>query len=60
VGGGLPPGAKRITAEQSGHRVQLDQPSIVVDAIREMLVNFEKQRPHAVRESAAHDGEDGT
>jgi len=33
MGGGLPPGAKLITAEQSGHWVQLDQPSIVVDAI---------------------------
>jgi len=60
AGVGLPPGAKLITAEQSGHWVQLDQPAIIVDAIREMLVNFEKRRPHAVRESAAHDGEDGT
>ena len=32
----LPPSAKQITAENSGHWVQLDEPELVVQAIREM------------------------
>jgi pimeloyl-ACP methyl ester carboxylesterase len=28
---------KQIIAEQSGHMIQLDQPDLVIDAIREML-----------------------
>jgi pimeloyl-ACP methyl ester carboxylesterase len=31
------PQAKRIRAEQSGHWVQLDQPAVVIEAIREMV-----------------------
>ena len=31
----LPPGAQLITASKSGHWVQLDQPDLVVSAIRE-------------------------
>ena len=29
--------SKQIIAEQSGHFIQLDQPELVIDAIREML-----------------------
>jgi len=34
---GLSSDAKQIIAEQSGHHIQLDQPDLVVDAIREMV-----------------------
>lgn len=33
----LSSGGKQIMAEQSGHYIQLDQPDLVVDAIREMM-----------------------
>jgi pimeloyl-ACP methyl ester carboxylesterase len=36
-GVGLPPSARRITASRSGHWVQLDQPDLIVDAIRNMV-----------------------
>ena len=29
--------SKQIIAEQSGHNIQLDQPDLVIDAIREMV-----------------------
>jgi pimeloyl-ACP methyl ester carboxylesterase len=31
------PHAKLVRAEQSGHWVQLDQPAVVIEAIREMV-----------------------
>jgi pimeloyl-ACP methyl ester carboxylesterase len=37
AGVGLPEGAKLITAERSGHWIQLDEPGLVVEAIRTML-----------------------
>jgi pimeloyl-ACP methyl ester carboxylesterase len=33
----LSPGAKQIIAEQSGHYIQLDQPDLVIEAIREIV-----------------------
>jgi pimeloyl-ACP methyl ester carboxylesterase len=33
----LSPRGKRIIAEESGHFIQLDQPELVVDAIREVV-----------------------
>jgi pimeloyl-ACP methyl ester carboxylesterase len=33
----LSPEAKQIIAEQSGHDIQLDQPDLVIDAVREMV-----------------------
>ena len=34
--------AKQIVAEQSGHHIQLDQPDLVIDAVREMVDTIRK------------------
>ena len=34
--------SKQIIAEESGHFIQLDQPDLVIDAIREMLDAIQK------------------
>ena len=53
AGVGLPRDARLITAERSGHWVQLDEPDVVVDEIRTML-----RRGSESRESARRDGGD--
>ena len=39
---GLSSDAKQIIAEQSGHHIQLDQPDLVIDAIREIVEAIRK------------------
>jgi len=34
--------SKQVIAEQSGHPIQLDQPDLVIDAVREMVDEFQK------------------
>jgi LuxR family maltose regulon positive regulatory protein len=42
------PHGKRIVAEQSGHYIQLDQPELVIDAIREVVEAAPRQLTAAV------------
>jgi len=41
---GLSSEAKQVIAEESGHHIQLDQPELVIEAVREM-VNTIRKRP---------------
>jgi pimeloyl-ACP methyl ester carboxylesterase len=34
--------AKQVIAEQSGHHIQLDQPDLVIDAVREIVNTIRK------------------
>jgi pimeloyl-ACP methyl ester carboxylesterase len=46
---GLAPGARRVVAAESGHYVQLQQPELVIAAIREVVAVARRAPPVAVR-----------
>ncbi|HEX2516072.1 MAG TPA: alpha/beta hydrolase, partial [Chloroflexota bacterium] len=45
----LVPGARRVVATESGHYVQLDQPELVIAAVREVVGAVRRAPPPAVR-----------
>lgn len=40
--------SQMLVAEKSGHAIQIDQPSLVVDSIRQMIDNIRKGSPSAI------------
>jgi hypothetical protein len=45
----LAPGARQVVAAESGHYVQLQQPELVIAAIREVVAAARRVPPAAVR-----------